>query len=91
MPIDPRWVAAPPEAVALIFEGGPGPESIVAYAAVMATEAASHQMGMAASASNIAGTSASWQGLAGAANVARGTALNMGGLEPWLRTAPSTC
>jgi PPE family len=82
MPIDPRWVAAPPEAVALIFEGGPGPESIVAYAAVMATEAASHQMGMAASAANIAGTSASWQGLAGAANVARGTALNMGGLEP---------
>jgi hypothetical protein len=82
MPIDPRWVAAPPEAVALIFEGGPGPESIVAYAAVMATEAASHQMGMAASAANIAGTSASWEGLAGAANVARGTALNMGGLEP---------
>ena len=82
MPIDPRWVAAPPEVVALIFEGGPGPESIVAYAAVMATEAASHQMGMAASAANITGTSASWTGLAGAANVARGTALNMGGLEP---------
>jgi hypothetical protein len=82
MPIDPRWVAAPPEIVALIFEGGPGPESIVAYAAVMATEAASHQMGMAASAANIAGTSASWEGLAGTANVARGTALNMGGLEP---------
>jgi PPE-repeat protein len=82
MPIDPRWVAAPPEVVALIFEGGPGPESIVAYAAVMATEATSHQMGMAASAANITGTSASWTGLAGAANVARGTALNMGGLEP---------
>jgi PPE-repeat protein len=82
MPIDPRWVAAPPEVVALIFEGGPGPESIVAYAAVMATEAASHQMGMAASAANIAGTSTSWTGLAGAANVARGTALNTGGLEP---------
>jgi PPE family len=82
MPIDPRWVAAPPEVVALIFEGGPGPESIVAYAAVMATEAASHQMGMAASAANITGTSGSWTGLAGAANVARGTALNMGGLEP---------
>ena len=82
MPIDPRWVAAPPEIVALIFEGGPGPESIVAYATVMATEAASHQMGMAASAANIATTSASWTGLAGTANVARGTALNMGGLEP---------
>jgi PPE-repeat protein len=82
MPIDPRWVAAPPEIVALIFEGGPGPESIVAYAAVMATEAASHQMGMAASAANIAGTSDVWAGLAGAANVARGTTLNMGGLEP---------
>jgi hypothetical protein len=82
MPIDPRWVAAPPEIVALIFEGGPGPESIVAYAAVMATEATSHQMGMAASAANIAGTSDSWAGLAGTANVARGTALNMGGLEP---------
>jgi PPE-repeat protein len=82
MPIDPRWVAAPPEIVALIFEGGPGPESIVAYATVMATEAASHQMGMAASAANIATTSASWSGLAGTANVARGTALNMGGLEP---------
>jgi hypothetical protein len=82
MPIDPRWVAAPPEVVALIFEAGPGPESIVAYAAVMATEAASHQMGMAASAANITGTSASWEGLAGTANVARGTALNMGGLEP---------
>src|ERR1700742_4048357 len=82
MPIDPRWVAAPPEIVALIFEGGPGPESIVAYATVMATEAASHQMGMAASAANIATTSASWTGLAGTANVAKGTALNMGGLEP---------
>jgi hypothetical protein len=82
MPIDPRWVAAPPEVVALIFEGGPGPESIVAYAAVMATEAASHQMGMAASAANITGTSGSWTGPAGAANVARGTALNTGGLEP---------
>jgi PPE family protein len=82
MPLDPRWVAAPPEIVALIFEGGPGPESIVAYAAVMATEAASHQMGMAVSATNIATTSASWTGLAGTANVARGTALNMGGLEP---------
>src|SRR6202021_2679013 len=82
MPLDPRWVAAPPEIVALIFEGGPGPESIVAYAAVMATEAASHQMGMAASAANIATTSASWTGLAGTANVARGTALNTGGLEP---------
>jgi PPE-repeat protein len=82
MPLDPRWVAAPPEIVALIFEGGPGPESIVAYATVMATEAASHQMGMAVSAANIASTSASWTGLAGAANVAHGTALNMGGLEP---------
>jgi PPE family len=82
MPLDPRWVAAPPELVALIFEGGPGPESIVAYAAVMATEAASHQMGMAASAANIATTSASWTGLAGTANVARGTALNSGGLAP---------
>src|ERR1700679_607119 len=82
MPLDPRWVAAPPELVALIFEGGPGPESIVAYAAVMATEAASHQMGMAVSATNIASTSASWTGLAGTANVARGTALNMSGLEP---------
>ena len=82
MPLDPRWVAAPPEIVALIFEGGPGPESIVAYAAVMATEAASHQMGMAVSATNIATTSASWTGLAGTANVARGTALNMSGLEP---------
>ena len=82
MPLDPRWVAAPPEIVALIFEGGPGPGSIVAYAAVMATEAASHQMGMAVSAANIATTSASWTGLAGTANVARGTALNMGGLEP---------
>ena len=66
----------------MIFEAGPGPESIVAYAAVMATEAASHQMGMAASAANIVGTSAQWEGLAGAANVARGTSLNMGGLEP---------
>ena len=82
MPLDPRWVAAPPEIVALIFEGGPGPESIVAYATVMATEAASHQMGMAVSAANIATTSASWTGLAGTANVARGTALNTGGLEP---------
>src|SRR6201999_1342405 len=82
MPLDPRWVAAPPEIVALIFEGGPGPESIVAYAAVMATEAASHQMGMAVSAATIATTSASWTGLAGTANVARGTALNTGGLEP---------
>ena len=82
MPLDPRWVAAPPEIVALIFEGGPGPESIVAYATVMATEAASHQMGMAVSATNIATTSASWTGLAGTANVARGTALNMSGLEP---------
>jgi PPE-repeat protein len=82
MPLDPRWVAAPPEIVAAIFEAGPGPESIVAYAAVMATEAASHQMSMAVSASNIASTSASWSGLAGTANVARGTALNTGGLEP---------
>ena len=82
MPLDPRWVAAPPEIVALIFEGGPGPGSIVAYASVMATEAASHQMGMAVSAANIATTSASWTGLAGTANVARGTALNTGGLEP---------
>src|SRR6202044_369609 len=82
MPLDPRWVAAPPEIVALIFEGGPGPESIVAYAAVMATEAASHQMGMAVSATNIATTSASRTGLAGTANVARGTALNTSGLEP---------
>jgi PPE-repeat protein len=82
MPLDPRWVAAPPEMVALIFEGGPGPGSIVAYASVMATEAASHQMGMAVSAANIATTSASWTGLAGTENVARGTALNTGGLEP---------
>jgi len=82
MPLDPRWVAAPPEIVALIFEGGPGPGSIVAYASVMATEAASHQMGMAVSAANIATTSASWTGLAGTENVARGTALNTGGLEP---------
>ena len=48
----------------------------------MASEAASHQMSMAVSAANIAATSASWSGLAGTANVARGTALNMGGLEP---------
>jgi PPE-repeat protein len=82
MPLDPRWVAAPPEIVAAIFEAGPGPESIVAYASVMATEAASHQMAMAVSASNIASTSASWSGLAGTANVTRGTALNTGGLEP---------
>lgn len=82
MPLDPRWIAAPPELVALIFEAGPGPESIVAYGTVMATEAASHQMSMAASATNIATTSESWAGLAGVANVARGTALNMGGLEP---------
>jgi PPE-repeat protein len=68
--------------VALIFEAGPGPESIVAYGTVMATEAASHQMSMAASATNIATTSTQWAGLAGAANVARGTALNMGGLQP---------
>ena len=90
MPLDPRWVAAPPELVALIFEGGPGPESIVAYAAVMATEAASHQMGMAVSATNIATTSASWTGLAGTANVARGTALNMSGLEPLAATLRQT-
>jgi PPE-repeat protein len=82
MVLDPRWVGAPPELVALIFEGGPGPESIVAYATVMATEAASHQMSMAASATNIVATSSQWMGLAGAANVAKGTALNMGGLEP---------
>jgi PPE-repeat protein len=82
MVLDPRWVGAPPELVALIFEGGPGPESIVAYATVMATEAASHQMSMAASATNIANTSPHWAGVAGAANVAKGTALNMGGLEP---------
>ncbi|WIM86619.1 PPE domain-containing protein [Candidatus Mycobacterium wuenschmannii] len=82
MPIDPRWVAAPPEIVAAIFEAGPGPESIVAYAAVMATEAASHQMGMAASAANMTSTADVWTGVAGAANVARGTTLNMGGLEP---------
>jgi hypothetical protein len=82
MPLDPRWIAAPPEMVALIFEAGPGPESIVAYGTVMATEAASHQMSMAASATNIATTSTQWAGLAGAANVARGTALNMGGLQP---------
>jgi len=82
MPLDPRWIAAPPEMVALIFEAGPGPESVVAYSAVMATEAASHQMSMAASAANIAGTAEQWGGLAGAANVARGTALNMGGLQP---------
>jgi PPE-repeat protein len=37
---------------------------------------------MAVSATNIATTSASWTGLAGTANVARGTALNMSGLEP---------
>lgn len=82
MVLDPRWIAAPPEVVALIFEGGPGPESIVAYSTVMATEAASHQMSIAASATNIANTSTQWGGLAGAANVARGIALNMGGLEP---------
>jgi PPE-repeat protein len=82
MVLDPRWVGAPPELVALIFEGGPGPESIVAYATVMATEAASHQMSMAVSATNIAATSSQWMGVAGAANVAKGTALNMGGLEP---------
>jgi PPE-repeat protein len=82
MPLDPRWVAAPPEIVAAIFEAGPGPESVVAYASVMATEAASHQMSMAVSAANIAATSASWSGLGGTAYVARGTALNTGGLEP---------
>jgi PPE-repeat protein len=82
MPLDPRWIAAPPEMVALIFEAGPGPESVVAYSTVMATEAASHQMSMAASATNMASTAEQWGGLAGAANVARGTALNMGGLQP---------
>jgi PPE-repeat protein len=82
MPLDPRWIAAPPEMVAVIFEAGPGPESVVAYSTVMATQAASHQMSMAASATNIANTSTQWAGLAGAANVARGTALNMGGLQP---------
>jgi PPE-repeat protein len=82
MVLDPRWIAAPPEIVALIFEGGPGPESVVAYATVMATEAANHQMSMAVSATNIAATSTQWVGLAGAANVAKGTTLNMGGLEP---------
>ncbi|MGB6208455.1 PPE domain-containing protein [Mycobacterium sp.] len=82
MVLDPRWVGAPPELVALIFEGGPGPGSIVAYAAVMATEAASHQMSMAVSATNIATTSSQWIGVAGAANVAKGTTLNMGGLQP---------
>jgi PPE-repeat protein len=82
MVLDPRWIAAPPEIVALIFEGGPGPQSIVAYATVMATEAANHQMSMAVSATNIAATSSQWVGLAGAANVVRGTALNVGGLEP---------
>lgn len=82
MVLDPRWIAAPPEIVALIFEGGPGPGSIVAYATVMATEAANHQMSMAVSAANIATTSSQWVGLAGTANVARGTALNLGGLEP---------
>ncbi|MGA8547036.1 MAG: PPE domain-containing protein, partial [Mycobacterium sp.] len=82
MVLDPRWVGAPPELVALIFEGGPGPGSIVAYATVMATEAANHQMSMAASATNIAATSTEWVGLAGAANVAKGTTLNLGGLEP---------
>lgn len=82
MVLDPRWIAAPPGIVALIFEGGPGPGSIVAYATVMATEAANHQMSMAASAANIAVTSSHWVGPAGAANVAKGTALNLGGLEP---------
>jgi PPE-repeat protein len=82
MVLDPRWIAAPPEIVALIFEGGPGPGSIVAYATVMATEAANHQMSMSVSAANIAATSSQWMGLAGAANVAKGTALNLGGLEP---------
>jgi PPE-repeat protein len=82
MVLDPRWIAAPPEIVALIFEGGPGPGSIVAYAGVMATEAASHQMSMSASAANIAVTSAQWMGLAGVANAAKGAALNLGGLEP---------
>jgi PPE-repeat protein len=82
MVLDPRWVGAPPELVALIFEGGPGPGSIVAYATVMATEAANHQMSMAVSATNIVTTSSQWVGAAGAANVAKGTALNMGGLEP---------
>ncbi|MGA8332643.1 MAG: PPE domain-containing protein [Mycobacterium sp.] len=82
MPLDPRWIAAPPEMVALIFEAGPGPESMVAYGTVMATEAASHHTSMAASATNIANTSTQWAGLAGAANVARGTALHVGGLEP---------
>jgi PPE-repeat protein len=82
MVLDPRWIAAPPEIVALIFEEGPGPGSIVAYASVMATEAAGHQMSMSASAANIAATSAQWMGLAGAANAAKGAALNLGGLEP---------
>ncbi|KAA8969791.1 PPE domain-containing protein [Mycobacterium sp.] len=82
MVLDPRWIAAPPEIVALIFEGGPGPGSVVAYAGVMATEAAGHQMSASASAANIAATSAQWMGLAGAANAAKGAALNLGGLEP---------
>jgi PPE-repeat protein len=74
---DPRWTG-PPEVVALIFETGPGPVSVIANNTVWVTETASHEMAMGLSFVNTAATAANWQGMGGIASMVAATGLNAG-------------
>lgn len=74
---DPRWIG-PPEAVALTFETGPGPGSVIANNAVWVTETASREMAMGLSVVNTAATAANWQGTGGIASMVAATGLNAG-------------
>jgi hypothetical protein len=86
MPLDPRWVG-PPEIVALIFEGGPGPASTVANTAVWVAETTSHEVSMGMSAASTAATMTQWQGVGAVSSTAAVTGLNAGlqALAAWVQ------
>jgi hypothetical protein len=71
------WPATDPASIAMLFEGGPGPESLVAAAAAWAAQAGMQELSAGLSAVNIAGLAPSFVGIGGTASAATGGLLNV--------------
>ena len=69
---------APPEVVAVTFETGPGPASVLANQLVWVTEAISHELMTALSTANAGATATQWIGRGGLASLGNAVGLNSG-------------
>jgi len=70
------WPSSDPATVAMLFESGAGPETVLAAAAAWAVEAAMHDMSIVASGLNIASLLPNFVGVGGTASAATGSLLN---------------